>query len=267
MPVLYQTWKTKIIPQQFKEYRKKWLQLTPDYLHPILDDRDLRNIIYIYFPEYIEKYDSFSHHIERVDFARYAILCATGDSSIYADLDTYPLKPMDYWVNTQQIILGREPIEHAREIYSREIVICNALMVSPNTKEAKLFWLDLMKFIMDNYEYNYNPVYNTGPMAITKFYEKHPEKFYNVVITDPCVFFPLKGDGKISSFCKENKEMNSIDPGYENQTFVVHVWSNTWVQPFWKDPRWFNFRYWTIGFIFLLLFIFICVMFKGNRKN
>ena len=72
--VLYQTWKTYDIPEDLLEFRKEWIKLTPNYSHPLLDDNDLRNEIIKIVPQYLSAYDNFSSNIERVDFARYAIL-------------------------------------------------------------------------------------------------------------------------------------------------------------------------------------------------
>jgi len=224
----YQTWKTQSLPPSFAQNREKWLcALGKDWSTPLFTDEDLRELVKVHFPRYLESYDSFTENIERVDFARYVMMYLGG---VYADLDTYPLKSIDRWVD-MNIVLGREPLEHAREIYGREVVLCNAFMISP---AGHTLWIDLMDFIVENYEPYYKPVYNTGPMAMTLFLESHPDKFGSVVITDPCVFFPLLGDGHTPS--------KGCD--LERDSYVVHVWSNTWVTSPFKDPRWKNRRYW-----------------------
>jgi len=238
--ILYQTWKTKTVPDDMKPYRKEWLNFTPGWSHPLLDDEDNRKLVQKYFPQYLDDYDGFTKNIERVDFARYVMMYCGG---VYADLDTHPLKSIDKWMTTNKIVLGREPLEHARKIYGREIVICNAFILSPPKLE---FWSLLLEWIVDHYEHNYDAVYNTGPMAITLFFEAHPEAFEDVIITDPCVFYPLLGDGTVSKECDGLKE-----------SYVAHEWNNTWVPSVWTDPKWFNRRYWcyALTFIFVMLWI------------
>lgn len=225
--ILYQTWKTQDIPIEFSKNRRLWLDLLEGWQTPLLTDEDLRNLVKTDFPQHLKAYDGFTENIERVDFARLVMMYRGG---VYADLDTYPLKPIDRWVDTNKIVLGREPLEHAREMYGREVVVCNAFMISPPRLD---FWKKLMDFVIDNYEPHYKPVENTGPMAFTKFLESHPEAFGTVIITDPCVFFPMMGDGKISNRCS-----------LETDSYVVHVWQNSWVVNPMKDPRWKNKRYW-----------------------
>lgn len=251
----YQTWKTKTLPDKFLANQKKWLNvLDPDkYNYILLDDADLRKLVSDNFPQYLKAYDAFTSNIERVDFARCVMMYLGG---VYADLDTYPVKPIDVWVDANKIVLGREPISHARKLYGgRDIVLCNAFMISLPPKNH--VWIDLMDYIVANYEPNYKPVYNTGPMAMTLFYEKHKDLFLalgdGIIITDPCVFFPLEGDGKVSKRCNIDKD-----------TYVVHEWENTWVTKWWNDPQWFNRRYWSWALISLIVIISLYVY---NRKH
>lgn len=233
--ILYQTWKTHTVPEKFKENQAKWLKVCPEsegWDYRMLDDADLRNLVKQHFPKHIPAYDAFTNNIERVDFARMVMMYVGG---VYADLDTYPTKPIDKFIDMNAIVLGTEPIEHAREIYGRKRVLCNAFMISPPGQEL---WVKLMDYIVENYEGYYRPVENTGPMAMTYFWEKNPEMFESVVIEPPCTFFPLTGKGKVTEGCDMDKD-----------TYVVHVWSNTWVSTPWMDQLWFNRRYWFWGLI------------------
>ena len=250
---IWQTWKTKKmedVPPHLKTYIEKWKRLHPRYAYHLLDDDDLREIVKEVVPQHLELYDSFTHVIERVDFARYAIMYKYG--GVYADLDTTPLQNIDIWVNKNQIILGCEPQEHAQQLYDRDRVLCNALMISP---PGKSFWLALMRYIAENYEHRYRPVENTGPLAITKFLEEHPHYEENLVITDPCVFFPIKDDGNVSERCDLNK------------SYVAHVWNNSWTRRWYQDPIVFNARYWscTLLVIFFVSWTFIFAQRRNQR--
>lgn len=244
--VLYQTWKTHTIPDQFIANQKKWTSMCSadkGWTYKILSDEDLRDLVKQHTPQHLQAYDSFTHPIERVDFARNIMMYLGG---VYADLDTYPMKPIDKFVDLGQIVLGTEPTEHAREIYFRRKVICNAFMISPPGKEM---WLKLMGYIVDNYEPYYKPVENTGPMAMTNFYEKHPELFEEIMITPPCTFFPLTGKQKVTEGCDMEKD-----------TYVVHVWSNTWIPSVWNDQLWYNRRYWFWGLMLVFVLAWIVLM-------
>lgn len=239
--ILWQTWKTDVpVPEKLQVFVRKWKQLHPDYEYYLLNDEDLRSIVSETVPQYLQSYDNFTFKIERVDFARYALLYKYG--GVYADLDTDPKKCIDVWVEKNKIVLGCEPREHAENLYGRDRVVCNALMISPAKDE---FWMDLMNYIISHYEPKYKPVSNTGPIAITKFLETSVGEKYisQIIITDPCVFFPLMGDNSVSKDCDIR------------ESYVAHVWENTWVVPWYQNPMWFNMRYWT-WFIIILVIVF-----------
>jgi hypothetical protein len=250
----YQTWKSKTVPDRYQKNQKLWIDtLTSSnkytYSYLLLDDTDLRNLVLQNFPQYIRAYDGFTANIERVDFARYVMMWLGG---VYADLDTYPTKSIDIWVDKGKVVLGSEPLDHGRKYYDgRKVVACNAFMISPPKQSI---WVDLMDYIIAHYEPNYKPVYNTGPMAMTLFMEANPEKFKDVIITDPCVFFPMEGDGKISKECNVDRD-----------TYVIHEWDNTWVVPWWKDQRWFNSRYWGLGALTIAVLIGLYIY--NKRKH
>lgn len=246
--VIWQTWKSKTdIPGKLFDLSRTWTTNHPDYKYHLLDDDDLRNIVSKVTPKHLEKYDSFTRMIERVDFARYAIMYEYG--GVYADMDTKSLKNVDVWVAKNKIVLGCEPSEHSMEIYKTNRVVCNALIISPPKQK---FWLELMDYISENYEWNYAPVYNTGPMAITKFLDTHPRYERELLITDPCVFYPIKGDGKtISEGC-------NLDDSY-----VAHMWENTWVTKWYQDDRWFNIRYWTYAIFLVYIVMWLWLYFSA----
>ena len=109
--------------------------------------------------------------------------------------------------------------------------------------------------ITKNYEHLYLPVENTGPMLITKFLDSEAGKKYEdeLYITEPCVFYPLMGNGKRSKEC------------VDNNSYAQHVWANTWTFKEWyKDPIIFNARYWVTGLIIIFLVLWLWCY---NRRN
>lgn len=237
--ILYQTWKTYNVPPKMQTLRDKWLEMLPveqGWSHPLLDDKDLRDLISNETPQYLSAYDSFTYQIERVDFSRYVMMYLGG---IYADLDTYPTKQLDTFLASGKIVLGCEPQEHA-SVFGRETVVCNAFMISPPRQH---FWIELMDYIVLNYEPKSNPVYTTGPMAITKFYEEHPKTFTNVWITDACTFYPMTAKLGVSSQCDLK------------DAYVVHVWHNSWSPSVWKNPTYFSAKTWLIAGLVIFFFI------------
>ena len=118
-------------------------------------------------------------------------------------------------------------------------------MISPPKQKI---WKDLMAYIIKHYERNYKPVENKGPMAMTHLYEESPEVFNNVVITDPCTFYPLTNNG-ISKRCDIDKD-----------SYVAHIWANTWIDKhWWESPLIWNARYWVIGLMSIYIILWICL--------
>lgn len=233
--IFYQTWKDKNVPKTMADYRDRWLYLlglTPSdsptsslpplraderWKTPLLTDEDLRNLVITDFPQYLKFYDSMTKPIERVDFARYIMMYRGG---VYADLDTYPVRSIQPWLDLNKIVLGEEPPEHASKLYKRKMVICNAFMISPPGLE---FWPKFMDYIVSKYTPNSDPVYTTGPLVFSQFYDDHPELFSDVVVASACNFFPLVSDGTVTQGCS-----------IQQQSYVVHMWHNTWVSE-WKS--------------------------------
>lgn len=230
--IIHQTWKDHNIPENLVEYAESCKRVNPDYEYILHTDTDLRNIVKEYFPNYIKDYDNFSHFIERVDFARYAILWAFG--GVYADLDMQCFNSFDPLVQRNKPVFGSEPIEHRERLYEgRKIVICNALMISPPRDPI---WLEVMQFAVDNYKPGVDPVYNTGPMMLTQLYEKDPFVFSKSILLSSCAFYAQSdrlsfktqlGVPHISREC--NLDLRP--------PVAIHRWAHTWIEPRYNVPE------------------------------
>lgn len=227
--IIHQTWKTKDVPYPLSEYVLSVKKLNPGYEYKLWTDEDIDELIKTQFPQYYTPYKQFQQHIERVDFVRYAILYLYG--GIYLDLDIECFKSLDPLVNKNRIILADEPLEHRKHLYkNRQHVLCNAMMISP---EKQMFWIKVMNFIVQTYKRSSNPVYNTGPMMLTRFYEQDPGLFnqFDVLILPSCSFFAqtdrytkntINGIPYISNECIHNLK----------DAYAIHRWSHTWIDSY-----------------------------------
>lgn len=251
-PIIHMTWKTKKLPKRFQKAVNEWSEIGRVIVY---DDDDLRNEI----PQkYLDFYDSLPKQIFRVDLARYFILYKKG--GIYADMDTIPLKSFGPLVSLNKVVLGNEPLEHSTKIYGKDQVICNAIMVSPPRQP---FWMDLINYIVDNYDPNRDVVASTGPIAITEMYEKYPQLFRNVVILDSCKLFPLVDltNPMVTSNGYQSKKQGQFD-NVSNQcdlhdAYAVHLWSHEWMTKF--NLKWLK-KKCKSGMVILLLIIAILVI-------
>lgn len=249
--IVHQTWKTEELPKAFEENVERWKRLHPNYDFYFYSDDDIEKFIKKRFPQYYEAYSNFEHHIERVDFVRYAILYTYG--GIYADMDTIPVKSFDSLIASRKIILSRESLEHVKIIHKgMKDLICNAIMVSP---PGENFWIDFMEHIIDNYSKRKDPVYNTGPKALTDFYYSAKGREYtehgeevdgDVIVLSACAFNPIVDKTRVDTKNKQSVVVNYPSTPYGNggpetltfdnisaecdlrSAYAVHLWSHTW---------------------------------------
>ncbi len=216
--ILHQTWKTARVPRAFRGYVasfSKFQQL--DWR--LYDDAQLRALVVRCFPQHVQLYDAFTRNLERVDFARYVLMHAYG--GIYADLDMECLKPLDPLLAADGPILGTEPSEHAA-VYQFERIVCNAILFSP---PGHPLWANLLDYIAQKYRPHGNPVYNTGPLALTSCLRDHPQWFADAQILPPPMLYPQvdkrfggKRDGR---FFHVSWECQIAD------AYATHHWAHT----------------------------------------
>lgn len=259
-PLVFQTWKTKKLPKHLQKLYNKWDGLCKKYgyEHILYTDEDLRNFVKDNFPQYLQLYDSFTNPLERVDFARYVILYVHG--GVYSDLDVMPLKPIDRWLSMNRIVLGTEPKEHRELLYKdKKVVLCNAFMISPPKQEI---WKNLLEYIASNYKPYSRVVYNTGPMAMTNFYDAYPFQFKNVIILGACEFYPLLDErygGNTQNVMDDDREKHTFTNVSKEcdikDSYVAHMWNHDGYQGF--DMEFLDPRNWALAVVIILYILLI----------
>ena len=116
--IIHQTWKTEEIPPVMVNYVKSWNTLHPHYTYQLWTDKDIRLLIKNHYPWFLVYYDSYPHHIMRVDAFRFFVLHKYG--GVYVDLDLEAYKCIDSLLE-EQVVLFLE----------RSDSISNAIMCSP----------------------------------------------------------------------------------------------------------------------------------------
>jgi hypothetical protein len=200
--VLHQTWKTKETPESCAAYRKSWTTLNPTWSVRLWDDAEGDALLAMHFPNLTQalREHNVTEGVKLADITRIAILYVHG--GIYADLDMEALRAFDPLLVTHErspwpVILGAEPSKHADGQGGRNLLICNALMISPARHP---FWKTLLGHIEaavrqqqagDPYV---SPVDLTGPMLYTHLLEHSPEAFGGVVVYPSNAFYPREDD-------------------------------------------------------------------------
>ena len=200
--VLHQTWKTKETPESCAAYRKSWTTLNPTWSVRLWDDAEGEALLATHFPNLTQalREHNVTEGVKLADVTRIAILYVHG--GIYADLDMEALRAFDPLLVTHErspwpVILGAEPSKHADGQGGRNLLICNALMISPARHP---FWKTLLEHIEaavgqqkagDPYV---SPVDLTGPMLYTHLLEHSPEAFNGVFVYPSNAFYPREDD-------------------------------------------------------------------------
>ncbi len=229
--IIHQTWKSARVPEAFREFQRKWRTLHPGYEYRLWTDDDNRAFVEREFPEHVPLYRSFSREIFRADLVRYLYLTKFG--GFYVDLDVEPLRSVEPLLGSAAsgCFLGAEPVIHARRLFGRESVACNAVMASV---PGHPFWAHMLEEIRQRAAdpRRQNPVDVTGPGALHGAWEKHGAAL-DVRVTEPDTFFPLpdvhNAHLRLSEHERRHFRRMVELAQFPTQSFGVHHWAHTWI--------------------------------------
>jgi hypothetical protein len=157
---IYQSWKTKEVPEQFKANVQKLKELNPDYEYYLYDDDDCRQYLKKnYSPLHAFLFDNLIHGAFKCDFWRYAILAKEG--GIYIDLDDVPVVPFDEIIGKNDTFVSIVDRKNVRSIGPCGIYQA-FLACSPDNSIMKIS-LDISFYNLINQK----QITGTGPLDIT----------------------------------------------------------------------------------------------------
>ena len=106
--IIYQTWKTKILPLNVQKIRDKISKINPNYKLILFDDHDMDEFIKNNFDTKIYNiYKKLHVGAAKADFWRYCILYING--GVYLDMDSDILRPLDELIEEDdKCIITRE---------------------------------------------------------------------------------------------------------------------------------------------------------------
>lgn len=168
--ILMQTWKTHNVPEHWESSPASVKRLMPDWKYVLLSDKDNRNFIKKYFPDYLKVYDNLEYPIMRADLIRYAFLYIYG--GVYMDLDIELTKPID------------DLFEEDADIYVVESGNCSVYTNSFLASKPKCkFWLECLEEIKKPYPYwaygkHLRVMTKTGPLMLTRVINENKYDYY-----------------------------------------------------------------------------------------
>lgn len=166
--IIHQTYKTRELPEHWKQTPDSWKEHHPTWKYIFWDDKRCRALVAKHFPKYLKIFDSYPYPIQRADSIRYMMLYMYG--GLYADLDMMAKKSVD-------------------DLFSRDASVY--LLTTPNTgivtncfmasKRGSKFWKHVLK-TMRELSINPNPLWvskhmivmnTTGPSMLQQAYESY----------------------------------------------------------------------------------------------
>lgn len=148
-------------------------------------------------------YSGLKRHIERCDFARYALLWMYG--GVYRDLDYRCNKSIEPLLTGRELGLVREPLLHGLSekldpALTRGVdhQISNGLMMSA---KRHWFWSELMDHVVQNYDPQARVVVNTGPTRMRLFCALVLHRLPFNTFIETCDIFPYDYNEQLTAEC------------------------------------------------------------------
>lgn len=223
--IIHQIWegKTEPLPEFLSDLSETWRKNHPKWKYEFWDEKRMNDFVYTYYPDFAEKYFSYSYPVQRWDAIRYLILYKLG--GMYVDFDYESIEPMDTHLDKKDCCFSCDPPEHADK-FNKDFILTNALMaVSANHPFLKLVIENLLTVKSSAKDKINYVLETTGPFFITKLYTQYKDKdkihLFPTELTSPLTQqeIHLYMQRKINSDYIEEKIEKSI---------ALHYFFGTW---------------------------------------
>ncbi|GJM15793.1 MAG: hypothetical protein DHS20C13_11200 [Thermodesulfobacteriota bacterium] len=182
--ILHQTYKTHEIPAQLEEYRRKLIELHPNWEYRFYGDEECRDIVEQHFPSFLPVYDSYSAPAQKADIFRIIVVYALG--GFYLDIDIECIKSLDPLCEFRCVFAEELTItqEQATELGHRDLLrVANYMFGS---EPGHPFLLHILKRIAQESERDITSendvLESTGPGLVTTVYHDSLEDFTDLVL-------------------------------------------------------------------------------------
>lgn len=167
------------IPEHMLVYHRSWKEKCPDYILKVWGETEIKELMET-VPEWIgDTYNSYDKMIQKIDFAKYAILYVHG--GIYIDMDVKCLKSLNHTpgLQTKKAIFSIMPYNTCQKLllmtlgmsFNRDIINNGIIFCEPKSD----IMLDTMKEAVKNKDNIFKGISNmlyvfasTGPVCLTK---------------------------------------------------------------------------------------------------
>jgi hypothetical protein len=214
---IYQSWKTKDLPEKFRDIVERTKNMNPEYEYELWDDNDCRGFLLDNFGKnYLNAFDVLIPGAFKCDFWRYAVLYVNG--GVYMDMDMTPELPF------REILTEKDELVSIVDINNKsqpKSAIYQAFIACRPRHPVMLTALQLSfaNIISRRHELFESSLAITGPIvmgnALNLYWEKDKtcEKIFPGDYKDGIRLFKFDGEKIIDLSGK--KIFNTKFPGYD----------------------------------------------------
>lgn len=226
--ILWQTYKTAVIPNSAKSLIKSWLAQNPNLEWYFMDDLRCDQFIQDHFSdEFYNMYQALPFGVMRADVWRVAVVYVYG--GIYADTDCDCLVPVSTWINsTDRLIVAVEVSNGALANFVFAAAPKHPALLNVLDKFVELY--QSLNFLDTNVE---TPVQNFGQLGfsagILEYYgvHYHSSEMFQGGTTNFYNEIPLVNQERTKFILQQD---NRITNGYTQTSWVTHlVASENWL--------------------------------------
>jgi len=224
--IIHQTWKDASVPVQWQKWQQSWKINHPGWDYRLWTHEDIDNFIWRWHLNYYGQFKRLPRQIMRLDVFRAFLLMSVG--GVYVDLDFESLQPLDPLLENHACVIGKEPYEHATQLYGLDWIPCNAFFASV---PGHPFWHHYIEQVLRAIPNGGHPLTATGPAMLRHSLDTYPQDKAPVTILEPDLLYPLPN--------LRNKKLvltGRWASGGDNETacdfpgaFAVHRWQSSWL--------------------------------------
>jgi len=214
--IVHQTFKDEpSIPAHLRPCQETFIRFHPSFEYMFWSDEDLHKFISQEYPWFLPTYDSYPHHIQRVDSARYFLLYHFG--GVYADLDMQCLTPLDPLLNELGgVVLGQENQQHTDGSQR----VGNAFMMSC---PGHPFWISVFQALilaapLSDITKIQSVFKTTGPSFLHETYSRNPQ---GVTVMPASAFYPKQWHEPLAKIELATRKQYP-------KSWTVHHWAGLW---------------------------------------
>jgi mannosyltransferase OCH1-like enzyme len=157
--IIFQTWKTKDLPEHWKESPEAIKKYFPDWKYVFHTDEDNRNFIKDNYNWFLPTYDNYPYGIMRADSVRYFFLYHYG--GLYIDTDIVPTSNFEHLFTDNKAEVYLPLTENITSF-------TNCIMAS---KKGAEIWKIMFKVLMERSNWfipipHFAVIFKTGPMCL-----------------------------------------------------------------------------------------------------